>query len=171
MREISYKELQFNPMSLIADEWLLISAGSKESGYNTMTASWGHIGNIWGHGESGATAIVYIRPQRYTKEFVDREDYFTLSVLDEKYRKELAWLGAHSGREGDKFAATGLTPAFVDGTTYVAESKLVFVCKKLYHAPLLEEGFVDPAIVAGSYPDKDFHEMYVGRIVKVLVED
>jgi len=170
MHEIDYKDLKLNPMTMIAKEWMLITAGSEATGCNTMTASWGHLGSIWGRGGGLPTAVIYIRPQRYTKEFVDREDYFTLSVLSEQYRKELAYLGSHSGRDEDKFAATGLTPAYIDGTSYVAEADLVFVCRKLYHAPLLEGGFTDPAIVEDSYPQRDFHEMYVGEIVKVLAK-
>ncbi len=171
MHEISFTDLKLNPMTMIAREWMLITAGNEATGCNTMTASWGHLGALWGHGAGSLpTAVIYIRPQRFTKTFVDREDYFTLSILGEQYRKELAWLGSHSGRDGDKFAATGLTPAYIDGTSYVAEADLVFVCKKLYHAPLTEEGFTDPGIVADCYPDRDFHEMYVGEIVKVLTK-
>lgn len=169
MREISYTELKLNPMTMIAKQWMLITAGNEQNGCNTMTASWGHLGALWGRGAGSLpTTVIYIRPQRFTKEFVDREDYFTLSVLGEEYRKQLAWLGSHSGRDGNKFTATGLTPAYIDGTSYVAEAELVFVCRKLYHAPLQASGFVDPSIIPGNYPDKDFHEMYVGEILKVL---
>lgn len=166
MHEIDYQDLKINPMTMIAKEWLLITAGNEATGCNTMTASWGHLGCIWGR----PTAVVYIRPQRYTKEFVDREEYFTLSVLGEQYRKELSYMGSHSGRDEDKFAATGLTPAYIDGTSYVAEADLVFVCKKLYRAPLVAEGFTDPSIVERNYPDHDFHDIYFGEIVKVLAK-
>ena len=117
------------------------------------------------------TAIVYLRPQRYTKEFMDREAVFTLSVFGKPYQKALAYLGTHSGREEDKIASAGLTPIFADDTTYFAQAKMVFVCRKLYHAPLLEEGFVDKSLVENNYKMKDFHEMYVGEIIKVLVQD
>ena len=70
MKEISVSELTMNPMTLIAGEWMLITAGDEASGYNTMTASWGHLGSIWGHNGGLPTAVVYIRPQRYTKSFI-----------------------------------------------------------------------------------------------------
>lgn len=114
------------------------------------------------------TAIVYVRPQRYTKELLDREDIFTLSVFDKSYRRALAYMGTHSGRDGDKITEAGLTPGFVDGTVCFAEAGMVFVCRKLYHAPLLEDGFVDLTLVENNYPKKDLHEMYVGEIIKVL---
>ena len=87
MKEIPIKEFNINPLTLISDEWMLITAGTKTNGYNTMTACWGHIGSIWGHGKGFPTAIVYVRPQRYTKEFIDREDYYTLSFLSIKHKQ------------------------------------------------------------------------------------
>lgn len=167
MRKIDVSQLQINPMELIAKQWMLVTAGD-EQGYNTMTASWGHLGSIWGHGGGLPTSVIYVRPQRYTKEFVDREPLYTLCFFPEEYRKALGYLGSHSGRDEDKVAKVGLTPVFGDGYTYFAEAELVLVCRKLYRAPLVEDGFVDKGIVADCYPKKDFHDMYIGQIIEVL---
>ncbi len=167
MRKIDVSQLQINPMELIAKQWMLVTAGD-EQGYNTMTASWGHLGSIWGHGGGLPTSVIYVRPQRYTKEFVDREPLYTLCFFPEEYRKALGYLGSHSGRDEDKVAKVGLTPVFGDGYTYFAEAELVLVCRKLYRAPLVEDGFVDKGIVADCYPKKDFHDMYIGQITEVL---
>ena len=155
-------------MDMIAKEWMLVTAGNESRGYNTMTASWGHLGAIWGKGGGLPTAVIYLRPQRYTKEFVDREELFTISVFPEEYKKALGYLGSHSGRDGDKVAQAGLTPVFGEDTTWFAEAKLVLICRKLYHAPLQPEGFVDTSIISQCYPQSDFHEMYIGEIIKVL---
>ena len=171
LREIDVKELSMNPMTLIAKEWMLITAGNEERGYNTMTASWGHLGSLWGHGGGLPTSVVFIRPQRYTKEFVDREDTYTLSFFDESWKKALGYLGSHSGRDEDKVGKMGLTPVFDGGTTYFAEAKLVMVCRKLYRGSLTAEGFVDPTILEDCYPNRDLHDFYVGQIVKVLVQE
>ncbi len=171
MREITAKELNINPITAISEEWMLITAGT-EAGYNTMTASWGHIGSIWGRRSFGlGTAICYVRPQRYTKEFIDREEYYTLTFFPAEYKDKLGYLGAHSGRDEDKVGKVGLTPVFGDGYTYFAEASLVLVCRKLYQAPMLEEHFVDKSVVDDHYPAKDFHDMYIGEIVKILVQD
>ena len=143
MKKTNVQDLCINPFTLISDEWMLVTAGSKENGFNTMTACWGQLGAVWGHGRGLPTATVFIRPQRYTKEFVDREPLYTLSFFPKEYKKQLAYLGTHSGRDGDKIAQTELTPVFGDGFTYFAEAKLVLVCRKLYHAPLIEAGFLD----------------------------
>ncbi len=170
MREISVEQLNINPMTAIAKKWMLITAGTQETGYNTMTASWGHLGSIWGHGGGLPTAAVYVRPQRYTKQFMDKEPLYSLCFFKDK-KQELAYLGSHSARDGDKVAAVGLTPAFGTGYTYFEEASLVLVCRKLYCAPLVEEGFVDRAILEDCYPQRDLHDLYIGEIVKVLTAD
>ena len=166
MREIDVKELMLNPMTKIAKEWMLITAGTKESGYNTMTASWGHLGHIWGYD----TSVIYVRPQRYTKQFVDREEKYTLCFFP-GYKKEMGYLGTKSGRDEDKVAAVGLTPVFGEDFTYFAEASLVLVCRKLYQAPLKEEFFLDPAVVESSYPNRDFYDMYVGQILEAYINE
>lgn len=166
MKEIPISELNMNPVTLIGQEWLLLTAGTKENGFNTMTCSWGHLGYIWNE----PTAVCYVRPQRYTKEFMDREQLHTICFFP-GYKKELGYLGTRSGRDEDKVAATGLTPVFADGYTYFAEAKLVLVCEKIYQAPLKEEYFLDKALMEKHYPERDFHDLYVGRIVKVLAAE
>lgn len=166
MKEITYQELSLNPMTRIGSEWMLITAGTKDRGYNTMTASWGHLGCLW----NKPTSVCYIRPQRYTKEFADREELYTLCFFP-GYKKELGYLGTKSGRDEDKVDAVGLTPVFGEGYTYFAEANLVLICRKLYRAPILEEGFVDQSVAEKNYPQKDFHDLYIGEIVKVLVAE
>ena len=171
MKEISVQELVMNPMTRIAKEWMLITAGCEERGYNTMTASWGHLGSIWGHGGGLPTSVVYVRPQRYTKEFVDREELFTLTFFSEEYRKALAYLGRHSGRDEDKVAAAGLTPVFEGEFTTFREAKLTLVCRKLYRGSIQPEGFVDRSIIEDHYPNADFHDFYIGQIIKAYTEE
>lgn len=175
MKEISYKELKLNPFTSAGDDWWLVSAGNEENGYNGMTASWGHLGSIWNRPEVKShglpTAIVYVRPQRYTKVFFDREELFTVSIFGGGKKKELAYLGTHSGRDEDKFAAVGFTPVFTDGTFYPAEAETVLICRKIYQAPLRDECFADHTLSGYNYPEHDFHDMYVGEVIKVLVKD
>ena len=119
-REIPFSELQINPMTLIGHEWMLVTAGNQEKGYNTMTASWGGLGVLWGQ----PAATVYIRPQRYTKEFVDREEYFTLSFLPEEYKPQLGICGSKSGRDMDKVKECGFTvKTGVGNAPFFAEAK------------------------------------------------
>ena len=162
-KKIDPKQIEKNVFSLIGDQWMLVTAGKGED-CNTMTASWGGLGVLWGK----CCATAYIRPQRYTKEFVDREPLYTLCFFSEEHKKALGYLGRNSGRDGNKVAAAGLTPVFGDGYTYFSEADLVLVCRKLYRAPVIEAGFLDKALMDDCYPNRDFHDMYIGEITKEI---
>ena len=162
-KEIKATDLGENFIKNIADEWMLISAGN-EDGYNMMTASWGFVGEMWGND----TVIAAVRPQRYTMEFIDKSDYFTLSFYGDK--KDIHKVcGSLSGRDVNKTEMTGLTPVFSDDTVYFDEARLVIVCKKQYVAPLTENGFIDKQILDKWY-NGDLHNMIFGKIEKVLVK-
>ncbi len=164
-REISLEELDFDPFTRIGSQWMLLAAGDEEKS-NLMTASWGGAGVIWNKN----VLTAYIRPQRYTKEFVDASDRFTASFLPETYREALSVCGSISGRDvEDKWTQAGLTPYYVDGTTGVAEAEVILVCRKLYHQELTEDCFDAPECAAECYPEKDYHTMYIAEIEKVLV--
>lgn len=163
-KEISPKEIEGNLIKAIADEWMLISAGD-ENGYNMMTASWGFAGEMWGNDSVAAM----IRPQRYTMEFVNNNDYFTLSFYgDNKAIHKVC--GSKSGRDVDKTELTGLTPVFSDNTVYFNQARLVLVCKKQYVGRLEEESFTDKEPLKW-YSNKDYHYMIIGKIEKVLVKE
>jgi flavin reductase (DIM6/NTAB) family NADH-FMN oxidoreductase RutF len=166
LRKIDVKDLRDNVFSLIGDQWMLITAGTADS-CNTMTASWGGLGILWGE----PAATVYIRPQRYTKEFVDREGYFTLSFFGPEYKKELALCGAKSGREVDKVKECGFTVACGEGgAPYFEQARLVLVCKKMYAQEMDAEAM--PADVKEKwYPNRDYHTMYLGHIVEAYTKD
>ena len=99
---------------------------------------------------------------------MEKEEYFTVNLLPQSRKRALAIFGSKSGRDCDKFKEASVTPGFTDCTTYIEESKYVFICKKLYTGDLKEEGFSVPGIVEDCYPNKEFHRFFVGEIVKVL---
>ncbi len=162
-QSVDPKSLDQNVFSLIGDQWMLITAGTGEA-CNTMTASWGGLGVIWG----APAATCYIRPQRYTKEFVDREEYFTLTFFPEEYRKALSLCGSKSGREIDKVKECGFTVKTAScGAPYFEEAELVLVCRKRF-AQAMDPNNIPQEIKEKWYPQKDYHTMYIGEIVEVL---
>ena len=161
--KIDPKALDQNVFSLIGDQWMLITAGTKDQ-CNTMTASWGGLGVLWGK----PVATVYIRPQRYTLEFVEREDTFTLCFFGEEYRKALALCGSKSGRDMDKVKECGFTVATAEGAPYFEEADLVLVCKKAYWQDMDPTHFLDGEIDGKWYPQKDYHRIFIGEIETVL---
>ena len=99
-KEINIRQIDQSAVKLINDEWALITAGSEEK-WNTMTVSWGGLGELWGRD----AAFIFIRPQRYTREFIEKSEFFTLSFFGGKNKKELSLCGSKSGRDIDKAAA------------------------------------------------------------------
>ncbi|HEX3077464.1 MAG TPA: flavin reductase family protein [Lachnospiraceae bacterium] len=165
-KEIKPEELNDNTFKMIGKDWMLITA-SKGDLVNTMTASWGGLGVIWNRN----VAYVFIRPQRYTKEFVDASDTFSLTFYGKEYKEQLSYLGCVSGRDEDKIAKAELTVTRELGTPYFEEAKIVLICKKLFAQPLEESSFLQPGLAEKFYPEKDYHTMYVAEIVKVLVDE
>lgn len=161
--QLKPEELSRSPFQMIGKEWMLITAGTPEK-VNTMTASWGGLGVMWHKN----VAFAVIRPQRYTKEFVEENESFSLSFFDEGFKKQLSYLGSVSGREEDKIAKAGLTTAFEDGVPYFEEAKTVLLCKKLFQQDYKPESFLDASLLERWYPERDLHTMYIAEVTKIL---
>lgn len=165
-KEINPAEIQGNPIQLIGQEWMLITAGSPEH-FNTMTASWGGLGELW----FKPVCFCFVRPQRYTYEFMEKYEVFTISFFDELYKPQLNFCGSRSGRETDKVNECGFTPRKAEnGSVFFNEARLVLECRKIYFQDLDPANFRDASILH-NYPQKDFHRMYVGEITRALVAD
>lgn len=166
LRKIDVKEISGNPFTRIGDQWMLITAGTKDN-CNTMTASWGGLGVLWGK----PVATIFVRPQRHTYQFTEENDWFTLSFLKEDYREALKLCGTRSGRDMDKFAAAGITVAGEEEKPYVAEAELVLVCRKVYWDDIEPGNFLDGEIDHKCYPTHDYHRMYIGVIEEAWQAD
>lgn len=153
-----------NVQKLIGRDWMLITAGD-QNGVNTMTASWGCMGELW----NKPVAVCFIRPQRYTYEFVEREERLSLSFFDGEQRRALAFCGKASGRDCDKISEAGLSTAFYGNTPYIAEAKYVLICRKIYADDLREDKFLMPELLE-HYPIKDYHRVYICEIEQVLAD-
>jgi flavin reductase (DIM6/NTAB) family NADH-FMN oxidoreductase RutF len=167
--ETNPNELPDNVFQSIGQEWMLITVGDQNQ-YNTMTASWGGWGILWNR----KVCFCVIRPQRFTYEFMERSEAFSLSFFDASYHAALDYCGTHSGRKVDKARECGLTPyelkiaGTATNTVTFQEARLVMACKKIYYQDLDPAHFIDPTI-ANVYPSRDYHRMYVGEIVHCLV--
>ena len=157
--ELDPSEITGNVFDRIGKEWMLITAGKPEK-YNTMTASWGAVGVMWGK----PSATCYIRKSRFTKEFVDAGEYFTLTVLKDGHRQALNTLGSKSGRDMDKMHESGLTPVFVEGQPTFEEAELVLICRKRGVTDIAPDDMAQE-VQDKWYGDHDYHTMYIGEIV------
>lgn len=160
LKKIDASTLTFNPFEKLAKQWALVGAGSMDK-FNMMTVSWGAVGVIWGK----PSVTAYIRQTRYTKEFVDSSDTFTLTFLKDGNRDALNVLGSKSGRDMDKMKESGLTPIEVDGEVMFEEAELVLVCRKRFVQDMSKENFVNQETLDKWYADQNYHTMYIGEIV------
>ena len=147
----------------IGTEWALVSAGD-EGRSNTMTIGWGGVGNIWGK----KAVFVFIRESRYTKEFMDKGETFSVAFMGDELRSVHKVCGSKSGRDCDKWNECNMTPVVKNGCVYPKEAKLALLCRKMAAVPMGADTFTDPEVYPKWYPDNDMHVMYVCEIVDVI---
>lgn len=165
MHEIDFAARPFDVFSMFHDRWALATAGTPDD-FNTLTIAWGSLGVLWNRN----VATVYVSPARYTWEYLEKNDLFTVCFFPADCRKDLAYLGSHSGRDEDKVAHTSLTPVEMDGTVAFAQAELTLVCKKLYAAPF-ELAQTPKDMQDRLYTEIPPHHFFIGEIVKVLASD
>ena len=155
-------KIDCNPFELIGGRWMLITAGARKE-YNSMTASWGGMGFLWNKN----VIFTFIRPERYTFEFVEKHDTFSVSFFDESFREQLYIMGNASGRDIDKVKECSFTTVFDESSPYYEEASLVFICKKLYFDDMEKNNMNELGRTIYSN-GMSVHRMYIGEVVKVL---
>lgn len=163
-KKTNIRKIDQSAVRSLAEDWALVTAGTKDA-FNTMTVSWGGLGEIWGKD----AAFIFIRPGRYTFGFLEANDRFTISFFGGAQKKALALCGSKSGRDTDKVKEAGLSPVFDGGTTYFDEATLVLKCRKMASYDLTPDGFLDAA-VAENYDGADYHRMYIAEIEETLTK-
>lgn len=160
-----FLDAQSEFVTRIADDWALVTAGTKETGWNTITIGWGDAGVLW----SRPTLTVFVHPWRHTHQFLLDNDYFTVQLFDNEHKRDLGILGSKSGRDGDKVALTGLTPKALEHGMTFEEATTTFVCKKIYsHAIDLDVMDSDIRAGLGAFYAEKGHTVFVGELVAVL---
>lgn len=155
--------VDLNPFTKIGNDWMLITAGDEEKA-NTMTASWGGIGVLWGKN----VAYIFVRETRYTKEFIDKGETFSLTFFDGSNKSALKYMGAVSGRDEDKIKNAKMHLDYYNHVPYIDEGNLVLICRKMSATPITPDQFLDPEIKEKWYADGNLHTMYVGEITEIL---
>lgn len=159
-----------NAFDLIGKEWMLITAKRDDNKVNTMTASWGGIGWLW----NKPVAFIFVRPERYTHEFIEEADRLTLSFYPESMRQALQICGTKSGRDGDKIQEAGLTPlALESGAVTFDQSRLTLDCRKLFKSDMQAANFLDKTLLERWYNDQPgggLHTIYVVEIEEVYTK-
>ena len=152
--------MNINPFDKFNRQWALVTAGNEDN-FNSMTISWGSMGTIWGKD----IITIYIRPERYTFEFLDKNDSFTVSFYDEKYRNALNIMGTLSGRDTDKAKESGLSPVSIEDSMTYKEADETYLCKKIYMDQIDKTKL--PENLKKYYEDKKTHYIILGEVIKV----
>ena len=161
---IEPQKLDQSVFKLIGEDWALITIAGEDGSYNPMTVSWGGLGVLWGKN----VCFAFIRPQRYTYEFAERENAtWTFSFFPEKYHDALGFCGKNSGRDVDKVKACNLTPEnLAHGGIGYKEANLIIEAKKLYSDDIRESRFFDRSLLR-HYAKSDYHRMYICEICDI----
>lgn len=165
-QEINPLDLSVKINDLWLNKWFLITAGDFDAkDFNTMTVAWGSLGIMWNRPFVQAV----VRPTRYTYEFTEKYDSFTMCSFPEKYKAALKLLGTKSGRDFNKIAESGLTPIKSESVSSPSfeEADLILECRKIYYDDINPGKFIDPSINK-NYPLKDYHRIYFGEILKAF---
>ncbi|MCD8296682.1 MAG: nitroreductase family protein [Prevotella sp.] len=156
--------INVNPFNFFEGAGVILSAGDKTAS-NAMTIGWGGMGTLWGRN----VVTVYVAPGRYTHEFMEKHNYFTVMTFKDK--KVMEYMGSHTGRDGDKAKALGLHTLYTEnGTPYYEEADMVIECRMLYGMPFDTAGFRN-AIPKDFYEkraDAGIHSIYIGEVVKAI---
>jgi len=165
-RQIIPEDFKGNPFSMIGSDCMLVCAQKKDGSINAMTAAWGGLGVMWGKN----VAFVVIRPQRFTKEFVDGSEGLSLTFFGKDYKKMMSYMGSVSGRDEDKIKKMGLSVTKDGDIPYFGEAQTVLICRKLYAQDMKADCFIDKQPDHMWYPAKDYHTLYIAEIEKILVK-
>jgi flavin reductase (DIM6/NTAB) family NADH-FMN oxidoreductase RutF len=166
LKHIEPKQLIVNFVDIWKNQGMLLTCGDfKQGHFNTMTVGWGSLGVMWG--KPFVQAVV--RPTRYTYEFTEKYDNFTLCAFPKEYRKALTLLGTKSGKDGDKIKESGLSPmeSKAVSSPCFAEANLILECKKIYWDDFKSDNFLNP-LLDNNYPKRDYHRIYFGEILEVF---
>lgn len=167
MKQIQPNEFNEKIFPLINNDWMLITAGDPEK-CNTMTASYGSFGILFGK----TVSQIYVRPERYTYSFLEKQDGYSLSFFDEKYRDTLVYCGRNSGKDQDKIKHCGLTLEFTDeGVPYFKEARLTIICKKIFAQDLDKNLLLNDQLKEKVYGTGGHHKMYVGEIINIFYNE
>lgn len=155
-----------NLFDLIGKEWMLVTAGTPEK-FNTMTASWGGLGFLW----NKPVAFIFIRPERYTYDFIEREERLTLSFLGKEHQDIHQICGKKSGRDCDKVKESGLCPVTTEaGNVTFSQARLTLEGRKLFVSDMKPEMFLDSSLLKRWYSDQpggSFHRIYIIEIENI----
>ena len=159
--KVSFKEIQNIALEKLGTEGALLLVGNKEK-HNNMTIGWATSGILW----SKPVVISYVKPTRYTYDFCNEFDTFTICYFDNQ-KNILKECGTKSGRDVNKDDLCNLHIVDLDGEIAYEEASLVITARKIYQDDFKKDNFLDMTIYEKRYMDDLPHRFYVGEVLNV----
>lgn len=151
----------------LSNNWALVASGTTDN-YNVMTVNWGGIGFLW----NKPVIFIFIRPERYTYEFIEKYDYFSLSFLKDDFSKVHEICGMKSGRYINKAKEADLKPIITQNDCILFEqSKISVECKKIYSHQMSQSNYENNEFHSMIKAKGSDHKMYIAEIVDIWVND
>ena len=157
------KKINVSPFTNFGYDWALVTSGTKEK-FNSMTIGWGEMGTLWGF----PVIQIFIKPIRYTFDFLKENDIFTVSFYDKKYRKKLGIIGTVTGRNNNKVDMVGFTPQFLEngGITY-KQASVTYVLKKIL-IQQIDKNLIPEFAITEYYTTEEPHYIIIGKVESVV---
>ena len=155
-------------MAQLGKDLAVITAGTPDH-FNGLTVKYGAQGILW----TKDCLFTFVKPERYTWEFMRDNDYFTVCFFPKERSEVYNVYGYKSGRDTDKPKAAGITPEFLEHGVVYEEACEYYVCRKLYMRQM--DKSLAPEAVQARYADPsdmicgESHYVIVGEIVEHVV--
>ena len=130
---------------------VLVSCGDGKGTKNLLTVAW--AGTVC---SEPPMVSVSIRKDRFSHHLIEESGEFVINLVSAGLTRAADYCGVRSGRDGDKWKASGITPAAVPGldkAPAVAESPVWIACRV---AQILELGS---------------HDMFLAKVVGVFADE
>lgn len=169
-KQITTDKFNTDIFKVLNKGWMLLTSGDAAAGKaNPMTVSWGFMGTIW----NKPVVIVAVRPQRHTRELIEKYGNFTVCSFSEDKKEMLSFCGSHSGLDVDKIKECGLSmiPSVNISSPGFDQAELIIECRVIYKEDLKENNFLDRQVIEQCYPGNDFHRVYFGEVLNISGTD
>ncbi|MBC7234934.1 MAG: flavin reductase family protein [Chloroflexi bacterium] len=159
---VNYDYQLTKTLALLRNPGLLLASTKANGQSNVMTIGWGSVGVMWAR----PVFVVMVRPSRYTYEFIEESQAFTVNVPSEAMRSFVGVCGTRSGRDLDKFAAyhVATTPGQMVPAVTIDDCPMVYECRVAHFNDLIPAN-LRRDIEEASYGGRDYHRFYYGEIL------
>jgi flavin reductase (DIM6/NTAB) family NADH-FMN oxidoreductase RutF len=159
-----FDEFVVETLAKLEDPGCLLVGAKKDGACNVMAIGWGFMGVFWGM----PVFLVAVRHSRFTHEFIEESDEFSVNVPGEGLEKTVTYCGEVSGKEHDKFkeCKLSLMKGKKVNVPTIKECKIHYECK-VVHKLEVRPGKVPADVKKLFYPRDDYHTLYFGKILTV----